>query len=97
MSEGFLWVVFWCAAATYAVRAGGYLVLSRFSTIPPRVEAGLNAVPAAVMTALVAPSFISGTWREALVLCLTALLSLRAPLPVVVFTPVIVLALLRQI
>jgi uncharacterized membrane protein len=37
---------------TYLARVGGHLVLSRFERIHPRVEAGLNAVPAAVLTTL---------------------------------------------
>ena len=42
------------AIATYLTRIGGHLVISRFERIHPRVEAGLNAVPAAVLTTLVA-------------------------------------------
>ncbi len=40
---------------TYATRIGGHLILSRFDRLNPRVEAALDAVPAAVMTAIVAP------------------------------------------
>ena len=53
-----LWVILWGAVFTYAARVGGHLVLSRFDNIHPRVEAGLNAVPAAVLTTLVAPAAI---------------------------------------
>ena len=45
---------------TYLTRIGGHLVLSRFEHIHPRVEAGLNAVPAAVLTTLVAPEAMHG-------------------------------------
>ena len=45
---------------TYLTRIGGHLVLSRFEHIHPRVEAGLNAVPAAVLTTLVAPAAMDG-------------------------------------
>lgn len=44
------------AFLTYLTRAGGHLVLSRFERVHPRVEAALNAVPAAVLTTLVAPA-----------------------------------------
>lgn len=52
------WVVLAGALATYLTRIGGHLVLSRFTTIHPRVEAALNAVPAAVLTTLVAPAAV---------------------------------------
>lgn len=48
------------AVATYLTRIGGYLLMMRFQNIPPRVEAGLNAVPVAVLTTLVAPTFVEG-------------------------------------
>lgn len=50
-----LLVIFLAAVVTYATRIGGWLVLSRFGRLHPRVEAALEAVPAAVMTTLVAP------------------------------------------
>ena len=76
MTPDFVWLTLACAALTFATRAGGYLVLSRIPNIPPRVEAALDAVPAAVMTALVAPAFFSGTWREAFAMTFCALLCL---------------------
>ena len=54
-----LWIIVFGAIATYLTRVGGHLVLSRFERIHPRVEAGLNAVPAAVLTTLVAPAAAS--------------------------------------
>lgn len=48
------------AAATYLTRIGGYLLMSRLKNVPPRVDAALNAVPAAVLTTLVAPAFFAG-------------------------------------
>lgn len=48
------------AIATYLTRIGGYLLMSRLKDVPPRVDAALNAVPAAVLTTLVAPAFFSG-------------------------------------
>ena len=47
-----IWIILAGAAMTYLTRIGGHLVLSRFEHIHPRVEAGLNAVPAAVLTTL---------------------------------------------
>jgi len=53
-------IILAAAVATYLTRAGGYLVISRFKALPPRVDAALNAVPAAVLTTLVAPAFYAG-------------------------------------
>lgn len=66
------------AALTYLTRIGGYLIVSRLRALPARVELALDAVPAAVITTLVAPAAFSGTWREALALGLTLLVGLRA-------------------
>ena len=68
------WVVLAGALATYLTRIGGHLVLSRFSSIHPRVEAALDAVPAAVLTTLVAPAAVFTGPAEALtiILCFVA-------------------------
>ncbi|MBL4600346.1 MAG: AzlD domain-containing protein [Rhizobiaceae bacterium] len=51
-----LWVlIIVLAIVTYMTRIGGDLVLSRFKSIHPRVDAALEAVPAAVITAIVIP------------------------------------------
>ena len=55
-----VWIILAGAVMTYLTRVGGHLVLSRFEHIHPRVEAGLNAVPAAVLTTLVAPEAMQG-------------------------------------
>jgi uncharacterized membrane protein len=48
------------AVVTYLTRIGGYVLIERMTRIPPRVEAALNAVPAAVLTTLVAPALFTG-------------------------------------
>lgn len=48
------------AVATFLTRIGGYVLITRMKTIPPRLDAALNAVPAAVLTTLVAPNFYAG-------------------------------------
>lgn len=48
------------AAATFLTRIGGYVLVKRLKSMPPRLEAALNAVPAAVLTTLVAPAFFYG-------------------------------------
>lgn len=70
-------VILAAALATFATRVGGHVVLSRFRSIHPRVEAGLNAVPAAVLTTLVAPSLLTGGPAEIAALAVTALVAMR--------------------
>lgn len=48
-------IIIAAAVATYATRSLGHVILSRFKAIPPRVEAALNAVPAAVLTTIIVP------------------------------------------
>jgi len=83
MSE-LITLVLLCAIATYITRAGGYLILSRFGRIHHRVEAALDAVPAAILTALVAPSLINRGAAETTALLITALVALRFSLTVTV-------------
>lgn len=79
MSQTF-WIILGGALLTYLSRVGGHLVLSRFERVHPRVEAGLNAVPAAVLTTLVAPAAMSGGPAEWLALVVAGIVSLRAGL-----------------
>ena len=72
-----VWIIIAGAVATYAARAGGHIVLSRFDRIHPRVEAGLNAVPAAVLTTLVAPALFQGGPAEIGAMAVAALVALR--------------------
>lgn len=62
---------------TYLTRIGGYVMMTRFKTIPPRLEAGLNAVPVAVLTTLVAPAFFEGGWEVKLGMVVALLVCLR--------------------
>lgn len=75
-----IWTIFAAALVTYATRAGGHLVLSRFRRIPPRIDAALNAVPAAVLTTLVAPAAVSNGTAEALTLAACLIVGLRVPM-----------------
>lgn len=65
------------AIATYATRFGGYVLITRMKRIPPRVEAALNAVPAAVLTTLVAPAAVTGGLDVSLALAAALLVGLR--------------------
>lgn len=67
------------ALLTYLTRIGGHMVLSRFERINPRVEAALNAVPAAVLTTLVAPAAFTQGWPEFVTLIVAGVAALRLP------------------
>ncbi|MCR5855327.1 AzlD family protein [Mesorhizobium sp. J428] len=75
--SGTVWIILAAAAMTYLARAGGHFVLSRFERIPPRVEAGLNAVPAAVLTTLFAPALFNGGPAELSAMVVAGLVALR--------------------
>ncbi|TCD15228.1 AzlD family protein [Oricola cellulosilytica] len=74
------WIVLAGAAATYLTRIGGHLILSQFRAIPPRVEAALNAVPAAVLTTLVAPAAVFEGTAESLTLLVAFAAAFHLPM-----------------
>lgn len=65
------------AGATYLTRIGGYVLVKRLKTMPPRLEAALNAVPAAVLTTLVAPAFFYGEIDVKVAMGVALLIGLR--------------------
>lgn len=95
MSET-VWIILAAAVATYLTRIGGHLVLSRFDRVHPRVEAALNAVPAAVLTTLVAPALLHAGPAEFVALAVAFLVSLRFSLMPMFLAGAIVLIVLRQ-
>ena len=74
-----IWIILAGALVTYLTRIGGHLILSRFRRIPPRLEAALNAVPAAVLAAIVAPYAVFFGVAEAMTIVAAALLAFRLP------------------
>lgn len=90
------WIIIAAAVATYLTRVGGHLVISRFERIHPRVEAGLNAVPAAVLTTLVAPELLNAGPAEWIALVVAGIASLRFGLLGMFLTGAVVLVVCRQ-
>ena len=70
-------IIVFAALATYVTRFGGYVLITRMKRIPPRVEAALNAVPAAVLATLVAPAAVTGGTNVAITLVAAGLVGLR--------------------
>lgn len=91
-----VWIIIAAAIATYLTRVGGHLVLSRFEKVHPRVEAGLNAVPAAVLTTLVAPAAMNAGPAELIALTVAGLVSLRTGMLTMFLAGAAVLIALRQ-
>lgn len=92
-----VWIILAGAVLTYLTRIGGYVVLSRFERINPRVEAGLNAVPAAVLTTLVAPATLSAGPAELIALVVAGLVALRGGMMSMFLTGAAVLIALRYL
>jgi uncharacterized membrane protein len=91
-----LWIILAGAIATYLTRIGGHLVISRFDHIHPRVEAGLNAVPASVLTTLVAPAALSAGPAEWAALIVAGVVSLRGGMMAMFLAGAAVLIVARQ-
>lgn len=92
-----VWIILAGALATYLSRIGGHMVLSRFERVHPRVEAGLNAVPAAVLTTLVAPVATTGGIAEWAALAVAGIVALRGNLITMCIAGGIVLIVLRNV
>jgi len=75
MLSDIVWLILAGGLATYAIRWAGYSILVRFKRLDPRVEIGMNAVPAAVLTAIVAPAAADGSPAEIGALAAAAALS----------------------
>lgn len=84
------------AIATYLTRVSGYVFITRMKRIPPRAEAALNAVPAAVLTTLVAPAAVTGGFDVSVTMAIAFLLGLRLSLLPVLAIGWVVVMVLRQ-
>jgi uncharacterized membrane protein len=67
------------ALTTYATRIGG-LFLTVHHEPSPRAQAALDAIPPAILIAVVAPIMLAKGWPETIASALTALVATRLPL-----------------
>lgn len=67
------------AAVTYATRIGGVLIADRL-VLGPRLKAAFDAIPLAVLTAVIAPMALATGPAETLAAAVTTLAALRLPL-----------------
>lgn len=82
------------AVATVLTRIGG-LVLIRFVTIGPKQKRALEAIPPAVLMAVIAPTALVTGPAETLATLATALVATRLPLLAAVAAGVIAVAVAR--
>lgn len=83
------------AAATYLTRVFGFWLVG-LVPIRGRARAALEAVPGAVLTAVIAPMVIAGP-AEAVAALVTLAVARHAPVPVAVVGGVAAVALLRMV
>jgi uncharacterized membrane protein len=83
-------------AVTYGTRVGGYWFVSRFA-LGPRLKAGLEAVPLAVLTAIIAPTVLVAGPAESLAALVTLILAWRLPMLAAVLGGVAAIVLLRAL
>lgn len=79
ISLDMVFLILAAAVATFLTRIGGYVLITRMKTIPPRMEQALNAVPAAVLTTLVAPAFFNGGWDVKIAMLVALAAGIRYP------------------
>ena len=84
------------AVVTYLTRIGGDLLM-RNKTLGARATAALDAVPAAILTAVIAPSVLAAGPAEALAGLITAVAAFRLPLLATIVLGVGSLVVLRAV
>lgn len=67
------------AAVTYAMRLAGIFLVGRLN-LSGRALAAFEAIPAAVLIAVIAPVLLATGWRETLAAAVTAVAASRLPL-----------------
>lgn len=93
----FLLAVVLMGLATYGTRVSGYLLL-RGVKIEGRMKAALDAVPPAILTAVVAPAVFLNSWAEMIAGAITlGVALLRAPLLVIIAAGVASVVALRHL
>ena len=84
------------AAVTYATRIVGILVAGRL-VLKGRARAAFDAIPPAVLVAVIAPMAMATGWRETLAAIVTAVAATRLPLIATIAIGVAAIVALRAI
>ena len=84
------------AAITYATRIAGPVIAQRL-TLRGRGRAAFDAIPAAVLVAVIAPMALTTGWRESAATAVTILAATRLPLLATIVVGVAAVVLLRTL
>ncbi len=84
------------ALATYATRLAGLALAGRLQ-LSPRAQAAFDAIPPAVLVAVIAPSALATGWPETVAALLAAVAATRLPLLGVVAVGVAAVVALRAL
>ena len=83
------------AVVTYATRVAGLIFADRL-VLTGRAKAAFEAIPPAVLVAVIAPSALATGWHETLAAAVTAVAATRLPLLPTIAVGVAAIVLLRR-
>lgn len=84
------------AAVTYVTRTAGLFVADRL-VLTGRAKAAFEAIPPAVLVAVIAPTALTTGWAEAIAAAITAVVAFRLPLLATVAVGVVSVVVLRSV
>lgn len=84
------------AVVTYFTRIAGLLVADRLA-LTGRAKAAFDAIPPAVLVAVIAPTALTTGWAEAAAAAITVVAAFRLPLLATVAVGVVSVVLLRSV
>ncbi|GEO12812.1 AzlD family protein [Microvirga aerophila] len=84
------------AAVTYVTRIAGLFVADRL-VLTGRAKAAFDAIPPAVLVAVIAPTALTTGWAEAIAATITAIAAFRLPLLATVAVGVVSVVVLRHL
>lgn len=88
--------VFAMAVVTYITRIAGLFVADRL-VLSGRAKAAFDAIPPAVLVAVIAPTALTTGWAEAIAAAITAVVAFRLPLLGTVAAGVVSVVVLRNL
>ena len=83
------------AVVTYVTRVAGLFVADRL-VLTGRAKAAFDAIPPAVLVAVIAPTALTTGWAEAIAAAITAIAAFRLPLLATVAVGVVSVVVLRN-
>lgn len=84
------------AVVTYLTRIGGFFIAGRLA-LRGRAKAAFDAIPPAVLVAVIAPSALATGWPETAAALITAAAATRLPLLATIAAGVVAVVLLRSL